>query len=167
MSPWRRASDGRRRRDIHRALQTLRGSDHPDYLYAKEALAIIYFRIGDWAQCETIFRDLLRKAQQVLGDENPFTIGIIKGLSTVLRKQEKTPEALNLVIEASGKSHKLASELRAGIVRLECILGHADEAIRLMSEELATRKKGDDVRIARWLSDPDFEPIHNYLRTLE
>ena len=64
------------------------GADHPDTLYAMNALAIVLHKEAQFNEAEMLYRDVLAKRVVVLGNEHVDTIATMNNLASLLHKRD-------------------------------------------------------------------------------
>jgi len=117
----------------------------------KQRLAFTYIRLGEGAQAETLFRELIAAFSQIDGPDSPDVLRVRLNLAQAFMVQQKHKEAIEettslypAYVAKLGEDHELSMQLLTTRAESEGALGRYDDSIRddLKIYSLAALKQG-------------------------
>lgn len=128
-------------REVVASRTRVLGPDHPDTLLTLNNLATLLQEAERYQEAMTLFQDLTPRVIRVYGESHPAALTARLNLAGALREAGEPAKGLELARSVAGRraeifgaDHQVTLHARWEVARAEMDLGHADEAIRQMSE---------------------------------
>ncbi len=138
-------------REAYDRAETLPDFDENARLALKQRLGFAYIRLGDGANAERVFQELIAELSRLNGPDNPRVLRVRMNLAQAYMIENKHREAIAettriypAYVARLGEEHELSMQLLATRAQSEASLGLWDDAIRddLQVHALAARKQG-------------------------
>ena len=99
------------RAEVERIPRESPGKDHPRLITAKNDLAMLLTKQGDFDEAECLFEEVLKTRTERWSDDHPSTLTTINAFGVLRREQKKYEQAESLLQQAlNGRQRKLGAD---------------------------------------------------------
>lgn len=138
------------------------GNYHPQTM---NSLANLYNHLvtsGAFKDGEPLIRRKYLHDKEALGVDAQDSIDSAQALAYVLSRMDRAGEAVQILSEHAKGSQRLWKQFRYNIACYQCLAGNANEAKKLIAEEVSSRPE----RKQEAIKDEDLSIIHDFIRGL-
>lgn len=138
------------------------GNYHPETMNSLINLYDLLFTSGAFKDGEPLIRRKYLHDKEALGVDAQDSINSAQALAYVLSRMDRAGEAVQILSEHAKGSQRLWKEFRYNIACYQCLAGNANEAKKLIAEEVSSRPE----RKQEAIKDEDLSAIHDFIRGL-